>query len=351
MRFVKRSASCAGVVALVVLLASCGSSSSSSSSGAGSKAKSVNIAFFGYNTTPYSLAALKAAQAAAAQYGAKITFFNPNSDPQTQATQVQDAITGGKFQAFWIWANNGLALQPLVMQASRAGIKVATADATLGSTTDQATLKSEPGVTVALGTGLEEEATVAVSEIERACAAKAGASSACHVAVMPGMNNFPPDVYRLGLMRKQLAATGRITLSLMPQGDYDAPGAQRSTLDFFQSKPKVDVIYTFADQMIGGVLVALKQLGLTPGKDIEIIGFGATTEAVAGINAGTWYASQALYPSTESRLAVQYLVDAVHGKSVPSLVDVYKQSGALPVIDKLELKQHPSFQPDWSYGG
>lgn len=358
MRIPKRWRQIGGAVATAAAVAACGSSSSSSSSvsssngaAAGGSGSKVPIAVFGYNTTPYALAALKAAQAAARQDGATITFFNPNSDPQTQATQIQDAIQTGKYKGFWIWANNGLALQPLVVQAQKAGIKVATADATLGSTTDQATLKSEPGVTVALGTGLQEEAQIAVSEIEAACSKQAGHGKPCNVALMPGMDNFPSDVYRLHVIMPALQKTGYIKATLMPQGDYSPPGAQKSTLDFFQSKPKVDVLYTFADQMIAGVIVALKQLGITPGKDVQLIGFGATTEALAGIKAGTWFASQALYPSTETRLAVQYLVAAVHGKTVPSVVDVYKRSGALPVIDATVLKQHPSFQPDWSYAG
>src|SRR5579875_2765583 len=37
--------------------------------------RTVNIAMFGYNTTPYSLAALDATQAAAKKYGATVTFF------------------------------------------------------------------------------------------------------------------------------------------------------------------------------------------------------------------------------------------------------------------------------------
>jgi ribose transport system substrate-binding protein len=262
---------------------------------------------------------------------------------------MRDAITTGKYQAFIVWANDGLALQPVVKQAAAAGIKVATMDATLGSTQQTATIASAPGVTIAIGAGLQQEAQVAISTIEAACTQQVGAKKPCSVALMPGLNSFPPDVYRLGIITPALKATGYITASMMPQGDYAAPGAQQSTLNFFQTQPHVDVIYTFADQMVAGVLVALRQLHLTPGKSLQIIGFGATTEALAGIKAGTWFASQGLYPSAQSRDAVKYLVQAVHGQTVPAVINEYQIPGALPVIDKATLGSDPSFTPDWSY--
>lgn len=309
----------------------------------------VHIAMFGYNTTPYSLASLDATKKAAKKYGATVTFFNANSSATTQATQMRDAIQTHKYQAFWLWAQDALAMQPVVRQAAKAGIKVATADATLGNTKQSEVIQAVPGVTVALGVGLRQEAKVGVATIEAACRAQVGAHHACHVALMPGFDSFPPDVYRLGYIEKALKKTKDITATTMPQGQYSTPGAQKSTLDFFQTQPKVDVIYTFADQMIGGVLVALKQLHLTPGKSLQLVGFGATTEAEKGIEKGTWFASQGLYPATESRFAVKYLVEAVEGKKVPRVVNLYKLPGGLAVIDKAVLAKHKSFKPNWSY--
>jgi len=341
----KRGRWAASAVVLIALAASIVGAATSAASG------TVHIAFFSYNTTPYPEAGFAAAQAEAKKVGASVTFINSNNDPTLQATQMRDAITSKTYQAFYIWPNNAVALQPLAVAANKAGIKVAAADATLGSTQAEATVRAEPGVTVTAGAGLHEEATVAVSIIEQACTAKVGKGKPCSVAIQPGLTAFPPDAYRIGIIQPLLKATGYITSTLMPQGMYSTPGAQTSALTFFESKPKVDVLYSFADQMIAGDLTALKQEHLTPGKSLLLIGFGASTEAAAGIKAGTWFASQALYPSTESRLAVQYLVEAVHGKTVPSVVDTYKLPGALPFIDAANLKTHPQFKPDWSYAG
>jgi ribose transport system substrate-binding protein len=313
--------------------------------------ETVQIALFGYNTTPYALYGRKAADAAAKKYGAKVTFFDGKSDSRTQLSQVQDALSSGKYQAFLFQALDGHALQPLAVQAQAKGIKTASVDATLGGTNDQVTIKAAKGVNTTIGIGLLSEARNSVAEIKKACAAKVGKGKACTVAIQPGALNFPPDVYRIGVMKKALAATGYVKTLQMPQGQYYQQGAQKSTLDFFQTKPKVDVLYSFADQMIAGDLVALKQLRLTPGKDLLLIGFGATKEAVAGIKSGKWFASLALYPASDAKFAVQYLVALVNGKSVPKVVDSLKLPGALPVIDAAILKAHPNFKPDWSYGG
>ena len=72
----------------------------------------------------------------------------------------------------------------------------------------------------------------------------------------------------------------------MPPGMYDQPTSQKVTLDFFQSKPKVDVFATFGDQMAVGADSAFKQLGITPGKDLLVIGYGASKEGVVAGQVG-----------------------------------------------------------------
>ncbi len=143
---------------------------------------------------------------------------------------------------------------------------------------------------------------MAVATIEkRVHRPQVGAKKACSVALMPGMQSFPPDVYRLGIIQAALKKTGYISASLTPQGEYTAPGAQAATLNYFQTQPHVDVLYTFADQMVAGILVALKQLHLTPGKDLQIIGFWRDDRSAGRASkAGTWFASQGLYPSAQS---------------------------------------------------
>ena len=86
---------------------------------------------------------------------------------------------------------------------------------------------------------------------------------------------------------------------------YDQPTSQQVALTYFQGKPNVQVFGSFADQMTAGALTAFKQLGITPGKDLQVLGSGGTNQTVAQIKAGTVFGTVALYPSTESYIAIK----------------------------------------------
>jgi ribose transport system substrate-binding protein len=318
-----------------------------SASGAAPKAK-VNIAVFYYNGSPFGISQLKGAQIQAKALGnISITGFNGNNDPHAQQTQLQDAITTGKYQAMIIAALDGHGLAPTIKQATGKGIKVIVLDYTLGTLDQTKTLKPTPGLVSTVGQGLREQITGWGVALKQACAAKVGAGKPCSIAFMYGLANYPTDAYRVGVLNKMFA-TGPIKLLKMPPGNYDQATAQKVTLDFFQKKPHVDVFATFGDQMNAGGDVALKQLGITPGKDLLEVGFGATKQAVAWIKSGLWYSAGAYYPTTESKISVKALIDALNGKKVPTTINVLRQPDTPLIIDQAFLKTHPTFKGDWS---
>ena len=57
--------------------------------------------------------------------------------PAATVHQIQDAITTGKYKAFWVWGLNDVALTPIINKAISAGIKVACADYTWGTLAQQ----------------------------------------------------------------------------------------------------------------------------------------------------------------------------------------------------------------------
>lgn len=313
-----------------------------------SGAGKVQIAVFYYNPSPYGVASWKAAQVEAAKLGVSVTGYDGNNVPETQTTQMEDAITSGKYQAFWVWALDGVSLAPTIKQAEAKGIKVAVADYTLGSLQSQVTLKPTPGLVSTIGGSIGRQEKAFVTLIRLACK-KAVGSGTCNVAFMPGLADYPTDTLREQYMEAQFA-TGNIKFTLTPPGMYDQPTAQQVALTYFQSKPDVQVFASFGDQMSAGAITAFKQLGITPGKDIQVIGSGATNQIVAGIKTGEYFGSVALYPCTESYLGIADLVAALKGKKIPSTVDVINATHPL-VIDAATLKSTPGFKPDWSLTG
>src|SRR5262245_31055349 len=337
----KRVALLMGVlIALAAIAASVGSASG--------RAGKVKVAVLYYNPSPYGIAQLKGAQGAAKSLGVSITGFNPNNDPHLQQTQMQDAITTGKYQAMLVAALDGHALLPTIKQAIAKGIKVATVDYTLGLPQQQVNLVATPGLTTTVGQPIGNEWKAEISEIKKACAAKVGAGKPCNVAFLPGLANYPTDVIRIDNMKKGFAS-GPIKFTLMPPGQYDQPTSQKVTLDFFQSKPKVDVFATFGDQMAAGAEVAFKQLGITPSKDLYIIGYGASREGVAAVKAGRWFATLGLYPAGEMAVALKCVVDSLNGKGkCKNPIDIMKTPGHPIIVDKDYLKKNAGFKADWA---
>jgi ribose transport system substrate-binding protein len=309
------------------------------------------MAIFYYNPSPYGIASLKGAQQEAAKLGVQIDAFDGNNNPQLQSTQIQDAITTGKYKAFWVWGLDDPALTPIINKALAAGIKVACADYTWGSLAQQNTLTASPTCLTTVGQAIGAEATNLEATMNSACT-KAVGTGHCNIAFLPGLANYPTDTVRENAMTAYYNGKSNYTFTLMPPGNYDQTASEAVAQTFFTAHKNINVFATFGDQMAAGTVTALKLVGgYTPGKNIEIIGYGGALEAVNDVKAGTWYATLGLYPVSESVLGVQYLYDALTGKSVPNLVNIINPATHPAIINQAFLSAHPSFVPDWTLEG
>jgi ribose transport system substrate-binding protein len=309
------------------------------------------MAIFYYNPSPYGIASLNGAKQEAAKLGITLDPFDGNNNPQTQTTQIQDAITTGKYKAFWVWGLNDIALTPVINKAIAAGIKVACADYTWGSLADQNTLKATPTCLTTVGQSIGDEATNLEAAMNSACT-KMVNTAHCNIAFLPGLANYPTDTVRINSMTAYYKSKSNYTFTVMPPGNYDQTSSQNVASTFFGSHRNINVFATFGDQMAAGAMTAMKLVGgYTPGKNIEVIGYGGAKEIVSQVQSGTVYATLGLYPFSESVLGIQYLFDAVNGKSVPNVVNILSPDSHPAIINQAFLSAHASFQPDWSLQG
>ena len=369
----KRARIGAGAVALAMMAAvigGCGSSSSSSSSAASSSTPAAasssststaaasssggsgaRMAIFYYNPSPYGVASLKGAQAEAQKLGIKLDAFDANNDPQMQSTQIQDAITTGKYKAFWVWGLNDVALTPIINKALAAGIKVAAADYTWGPLSTQNVLTANPHFVTTVGQSIGAESTNLIAAMNAACTKQVG-SGHCNIAFLPGLANYPTDTVRENAMTAYYKGKSNYTFTILPPGMYDQAASQKVAQTYFTANKNVNVFATFGDQMAAGAVTALKLAGgYTPSKNIAIIGYGGAKEAVDQVKAGTWDATLGLYPASESEVGIAALNDALNGKPVPNLVNIINPTTRPAIIDQAFLKAHPDFHPDWTLEG
>jgi ribose transport system substrate-binding protein len=357
------------VAMLVAVIAGCGSSSSSSSSASASNASGgassssstasssssggagTKMAIFYYNPSPYGVASLKGAQLEASKLGIKLDAFDANNNPQLQSTQIQDAITTGKYKAFWVWGLNDVALTPIINKALSAGIKVAAADYTWGPLSSQNVLTANPKFVTTVGQSIGAESTNLIAAMNAACKKQVG-SGTCSIAFLPGLANYPTDTVRENAMTAYYKGKSNYKFTILPPGQYDQTASQKVAQTYFTANKNVNVFATFGDQMAAGTVTALKLVGgYTPGKNIAIIGYGGAKEAVEQVKAGTWYATLGLYPASESEIGIAALNAALTGKSTPNLVNIINPSTRPAIIDKPFLSAHSNFHPDWTLTG
>jgi ribose transport system substrate-binding protein len=311
------------------------------------------MAIFYYNPSPYGIASLKGAQQEAGKLGIKLDAFDANNNPQLQSTQIQDAITTGKYKAFWVWGLNDVALTPIINKALSDGIKVAAADYTWGPLSSQnvLTASATPKLVTTVGQSIGAESTNLIAAMNAACKKQVGTGH-CNIAFLPGLANYPTDTVRENAMTAYYKGKSGYKFTILPPGMYDQAASQKVAQTYFTANKDVNVFATFGDQMAAGAVTAMKLVGgYTPGKSIAVIGYGGAKEAVEQVKAGTWYATLGLYPASESEIGIAALNDSLNGKPTPNLVNIINPATRPAIIDQPYLAAHADFHPDWTLTG
>ena len=260
------------------------------------------------------------------------------SDSSRQLTQVQDAITSRRFDAFVIAAVDGNALVPQIENAIAAGIRVACISAPCGP--DLTSLEPQvEGLSVHVGHSFVTSGRQIGEQIVRAC----GSRNPCRAVYLPGLFSYPADRIRTDALHTTLRRHQAIEIVAEQEGKYAAETARAALQNILQAHRDVDVVATTGDQMAFGMEQAIKAAGLQ-GK-VKIIGNGASAVGVSAVKAGRWHATVVLLPRTEGRVATEYVVRAARGATgLPTSVDVERLSPIGPVATKATVD---SFKPEW----
>ena len=343
-RRLRRSAALTAATLAGLALAACGSSdstasNSASSSSSGSAAKALNIAYLSFAVeNSYDAPMLAAAQAVASDNHATLKVFDANNSPQTQYSQLQDAITAGPYNGIIVQPIFGTGLTGLVKQAIGKGIKVVNLDQILGP--DLST--SQPQVA-----GLSANVTFVPTDIGtklgtlvgHACQAKN--LSPCQVGYLYDIKASALDVAIHGAFAKAIAADPAVKVVAQGQSFFSPTEGLTAVQNMLQANPGLNLIVG-SDQGIEGGAQALQTAHLT-GKVI-LVGYGASAAALAGVSSGAWYADVAQAPASEGRLAVQALIAALRtGKSSGGIAPVAQLPNA-GVVTKANVSQ---FTAEW----
>jgi ribose transport system substrate-binding protein len=347
----------AAAACCVVGVAACGSNDESPSTGAATgdsgSDKPVNIAFLGYSANnAYTASAFKAAQAAAAKHGAKVTFFDSKFDGAAQLAQARDVVSSGRYQAMLILPNNSQQMASAAEEAIAKGVKVAAVDYVIGPNPSDVTKPGVEGISVQIGADMVGDAKLSAEKAVELCEG----IDPCNVGIIIGGKANEFDALRYEQYKQILGAAPNVKVVSEAEDAWLPDQAQKVTRDMIQANPDINVLLTSNDQACVGAERAAEDAGKTfaattkaGGGQIACLGSGTATQAVEALREGKWASSTVLLPATISATAVEQLVKAVRDPSTPPYIK--KQSDLSPVgqiATPESVKESPDFVGEWT---
>jgi ribose transport system substrate-binding protein len=337
-RSLLRSIALAATAAAALALAACSSSGTAPTS-TSSSSKPLSIAYLSFAVeNSYDAPMLAAAQAAAADNHATLKVFDANNNPQTQYSQLQDAINSGQYQGIIVQPIFGTGLTGLVKQAIGKGIKVVNMDQILGPNLST----DKPQVA-----GLSANVTFVPTEIGtklgnlvvQAC--KASNLNPCKVGYLYDIKASALDVAIHGAFAKAIAADPSVTVAAQGQSFFSPTVGLTAVQNMLQANPGLNLIVG-SDQGIEGGAQALAAAHKT-GKVI-LVGYGASAAALQGVASGAWYGDVAQAPASEGRLAVVTMIKALRDGKSSGGIDPVAGLPANGVVTKANASQ---FTAEW----
>jgi ribose transport system substrate-binding protein len=334
-----RRSALAAIAATGLALAACSSGSTTTSTSSSSSGKHLSIAYLSFAVeNSYDAPMLAAAQAVAADNNATLKVFDANNSPQTQYSQLQDAINSGQYQGIIVQPIFGTGLTGLVKQAIGKGVKVVNMDQILGPnlSTDRPQV---PGLSANVTFVPTEIGTKLGNLVVQACKAKN--LSPCKVGYLYDIKASALDVAIHSAFTKAIAADPSVTVAAQGQSFFSPTVGLTAVQNMLQANPSLNLIVG-SDQGIEGGAQALAAAHKT-GKVI-LVGYGASAAALQGVASGAWYGDVAQAPASEGRLAVTAMIKALRdGKSSGGIDPVAGLPGG-GVVTKANASQ---FTAEW----
>lgn len=330
-----------------VAVAGCGSDDTGSASTSGGSAtvatgdagaKKLRIAYFmGPKANTYLQSTLRGVEEAATRAGAELKVFDSGYDPAKQVGQVQDALAAGGYDAFVVSALDGTSLVPALEQAIQSGIAVATTVNPVGSDPASSEIQIE-GQTISVMTPPRRHGELLGQLTIDACARR----DPCEVAYLLGAPNVSFERVKEDAFKAAIGRAPNVRLVTTQVGEYLPDRSRQVTQDALQAHPGLAVVTTVGDQMALGAA----QAAADAGKQLLVIGQGASTAAVDGVKAGTWFGSAMQLPRSEGVIATEAVIAAARGDRAASrVVDPVVEAGFAEGV--LTRANAGSFTAEW----
>ena len=129
-----------------------------------------------------------------------------------------------------------------------------------------------------------------------------GNKNPCKVAYLEGFKALPLDNARTAAVKAALTSSPNVQIVASVEGGYTQATGLKAAQNVLQAHPDVNVMIG-SSQAIEGATQAIKDAGLT-GK-VALIGNGGSTQAVAAVKDGSWFACYIIAEKSSGAKAAQ----------------------------------------------
>ena len=270
----------------------------------------LKIAFFGFGKIyDYSKPEYAAADALAKELGIEIDSFDPAGDPQKGVTQIQDAMTSGKYNAMVVYPlSTDLDCNLLSKQVPSKGILVAAVGNPACTDANES-----PGIL----TTVPDTGTLDVYQAW-ADAIMKDQSGGGKAIMLAGPKLDHLSQLAVQAVGEQAKAAGNIDIVSTLYTDYTQPDALQKVQDALQAHGDATAIISMFPENTQTANTAIKVAGKA-GK-IALYDFGTNASGMKNVKSGAVKVSVPYYPYTKVKAAIQALVIARRGGTVPRYI-------------------------------
>ncbi|MBK5246474.1 MAG: ribose ABC transporter substrate-binding protein RbsB [Peptostreptococcaceae bacterium] len=240
------------------------------------------------------------AQAKADELGAKLIVLDSQDNAATEMSNVEDLITQG-VDLIMINPTDSDAVGNAILAANEAGIPVITLDRSANAGEVISHIASD---NVAGGKMAGEFIVDTLG----------GAGDVVELEGIPGASAARDR----GQGFNEAIATSSIVVVAKQTANFDRAEGLSVMENILQSQPKIDAVFAHNDEMALGALQAIK----ASGRDILVVGFDATADAVAAVEAGDMAATVQQLPKDIGGNGVATAMKVIAGDTVDAYIPV-----------------------------
>ncbi len=326
-----------GVGLVFLLAAACGSTSNTSGSSVNT-AKGERIALLiAAQSNAGSVAVEDGVQETAKAQGADVDVLDAGFDAQKQFSQMQDAITTGKYKGILVQPVDGASICSLVPQAVSAGITVGAVNSAIG-TSFTSPRSSCQGVAVSVLRPFSEHGQVMGELTKQACQQES--VSSCAVGFLRTAPGAPFDAAIYKGFEDTISGTNA---KIVAEGNSMASreGGLTAIQQMLAAHPDINVLVGPEQSLLGG-LPSIKSANLN--HKVLLVGIGGTTQGIAAVKDGTLYGVSFSAPRSEGKQAMQDMLKAIKTGKPQAAVDVVKNLPNGGLVDRKDVDQ---FKPEF----